>query len=101
MEDGGKDTATMTEIHREGVYRGFQKYGLTMLLHVQKHGIFKTSISLVCTYKVYQSTIPFITLVCTYTCKALILQYFWYFVSVIVCNISIRALYAYVYVHMP
>jgi len=44
MEDGGKDTATMTEIHREGVYRGFQKYCLTVLLHVQKHGIFKTKV---------------------------------------------------------
>lgn len=38
MEDGGKDTATMTEIHREGVYHGVQKYGLTVM-HVQKHGI--------------------------------------------------------------
>lgn len=38
MEDGGKDTATMTEIHREGVYHGVQKYGL-MVMHVQKHGI--------------------------------------------------------------
>lgn len=76
MEDGGKDTATMTEIHREGVYHGVQKYGLTVM-HVQKHGIAMVRIQ-----KKHS-----ITLVCTQ--KALILWYLWYFVSVIVCDISL------------